>query len=38
MAIRTLRPFFHSSPAIAATDAAFKRIQAILAQHPIVQS
>jgi hypothetical protein len=28
----------HSSLAIAAADAAFKRIEAVLAKHPIVQS
>jgi hypothetical protein len=38
MAILTRRSVLYSSLAIAAADAAFTRIEAILAQHPIVQS
>ena len=38
MAIRTLRPISRSSFAVAAPDPALKKIEAIPAQYPIVQS
>jgi hypothetical protein len=38
MAIRTFRSVLRSSFAVVAPDPALKKIEAILAQHPIVQS